>query len=202
MTTVHEELVEALKAPQKKGQDDQTHFVAIIKKANEASDKVWENLSKKAQEWVNTAIEAYDNKEDLPTPPGFGTDDSDEAEEEETPKAKTAKGEKDVAKGNGKSKPAAKAAKGKGKAAKEVKAKSGKKVGKGGGGKRARLFKDDQRITVLSKKNPKREGSASFDRFELYETGKRGMTVKQALEAGVTSGDLAWDSKHEYISIE
>lgn len=48
-------------------------------------------------------------------------------------------------------------------------------------------------ITVNTEegKNPKREGSAAFDRFALYRDG---MTVKEAKEAGVTASDIAYDS--------
>lgn len=55
-------------------------------------------------------------------------------------------------------------------------------------------------ITVLSASNPKKAGTASYDRFALYRTG---MTVAQALTAGVTRADLDWDSnsKRNFIVI-
>lgn len=55
-----------------------------------------------------------------------------------------------------------------------------------------------RKITLLSKENPKREGTASFDRFKLY---KNGMTVGDYLDAGGTMGDIGWDQKQEYIKL-
>ena len=53
-------------------------------------------------------------------------------------------------------------------------------------------------ITVLSPSNPKRVGSASYERFMLYTKNK---TVEKYLNAGGTTGDLHYDAKHEYIKI-
>lgn len=73
------------------------------------------------------------------------------------------------------------------------------KVATEGGRKgRAPAWPLDTKIKVLVAENPKRAGSASFDRFALY--GKA-TTVGAFLEAGGTSADLHWDSEHEYISI-
>ena len=48
------------------------------------------------------------------------------------------------------------------------------------------------------KNNPKREGSATHGRFQLY---KHNMTVEQAVAAGITAGDLSWDAKQGYIIV-
>ena len=53
-------------------------------------------------------------------------------------------------------------------------------------------------IIVLVKDNPKRPGSASFDRFALY---KQGMTVDEYLKAGGQRSDLRWDSDRNFIKI-
>jgi hypothetical protein len=53
-------------------------------------------------------------------------------------------------------------------------------------------------ITTPDKKNPKRQGSASYDRFAAY---KDGMTVKDAVAAGVLYADLSWDVGHGFISV-
>lgn len=73
---------------------------------------------------------------------------------------------------------------------------------------RAPAFPPEHKITFLKDKdgkpydagenNPKRAGSASHARFALY---KSGMTVKDALEAGVTSADLKWDTSKNFIKI-
>lgn len=62
--------------------------------------------------------------------------------------------------------------------------------------KAEKLAKDDARKITFVAENPKRPGSASFDRFAKY---KKGMTVAQALEAGVTRADIDWDSKRDFI---
>lgn len=61
-----------------------------------------------------------------------------------------------------------------------------------------------QVITVLTRnpdgsiKNPKVASGAPAKRFAKYADG---MTVAQALAAGVTDGDIRWDVAHEYITL-
>lgn len=47
--------------------------------------------------------------------------------------------------------------------------------------------------------NPKRAGSKSATRFEVY---KNGMTIKDAIAAGVTAADIPYDVAHNYITIK
>lgn len=54
------------------------------------------------------------------------------------------------------------------------------------------------KIRVLAKENPKREGSKAHARFEVYENG---MTVEDALAAGVTTADLHNDVSKEFIKL-
>lgn len=49
----------------------------------------------------------------------------------------------------------------------------------------------DPRVVVSMVPNPKRPGSASHARYELYRVG---MTVDEAIAAGVKREDIAWDS--------
>lgn len=63
---------------------------------------------------------------------------------------------------------------------------------------RKSVWGDDQVITLLVKQNPKKPGSAAHGRFAKYKTG---MTVMQALRAGVTTEDLTWDTKKAFIRI-
>ena len=49
----------------------------------------------------------------------------------------------------------------------------------------------DPRVITHVAPNPKKPGSASFDRFALYRVG---MTVNEAIAAGVKREDIAWDS--------
>jgi flagellar biosynthesis GTPase FlhF len=58
------------------------------------------------------------------------------------------------------------------------------------------VYKPEEVITVLVAENPKRGISA--ERFAKYRTG---MTVKEALEAGVLSADLTWDTGRRFINI-
>ena len=53
-------------------------------------------------------------------------------------------------------------------------------------------------IDIVVTENPKRPGSASFDRFALY---RNGMTVAQYLEAGGHRSDLNWDESRDFIRI-
>ena len=66
-------------------------------------------------------------------------------------------------------------------------------------GGRAPTLADDSKITLLVKENPKREGCAAYERFNAYFTVK---TVAQALAAGLTRKDLAWDIAHGHISVK
>lgn len=60
-------------------------------------------------------------------------------------------------------------------------------------------FNGELKISLLSDKNPKREGSKAHGRFALY---KDGQTVAEFVKAGGTFGDLAWDSSRGFIAIE
>jgi hypothetical protein len=66
---------------------------------------------------------------------------------------------------------------------------------------------DDMRISLLTdaegnqygpEKNPKRPGTESHVRFAKYVDG---MTVKEALEAGLKRDDITWDVNKKYISL-
>ena len=56
----------------------------------------------------------------------------------------------------------------------------------------------DAKIKLLVDENPKREGSAAHGRFANY---KDGMTVADALAAGLRTSDLKYDTAHEFIKI-
>jgi hypothetical protein len=59
----------------------------------------------------------------------------------------------------------------------------------------------DPRIITALVPNPKRPGTASFDRFALYQVG---MSVDEAIAAGVKREDIAWDSapSRKFITLE
>ena len=183
--STYSELTEVMKM-EFKGGDAQKYLGQLLAKIDKMPESAWEKLTENTQEWVNDAGAAFDAKEKIPIPKGM----SETAESKETKET----GEKAK---KGKAPKAAKSKAEKGiKAAKP--AKKGKR-GNGIGGKRPRLFKDDQKITILAKGNPKREGSDSHKIFGLY---KKGMTVRQALDAGVRTGDLKWDKDKGFIDIK
>jgi hypothetical protein len=45
--------------------------------------------------------------------------------------------------------------------------------------------------------NPKKAGSKAHDRFAVYQEG---MTIAQALEAGITTADLTYDRDHGFVT--
>jgi len=57
---------------------------------------------------------------------------------------------------------------------------------------------DKRKITLVEKKNPKREGSEGYKRYALY---KSGMKVSEFLEAGGTSADLRYDEAKGFIKV-
>jgi hypothetical protein len=87
-------------------------------------------------------------------------------------------------------------------AAKLVKEKKAKKVKaeKAPAGKRgpAPEYSDDMVITNVVA-NPKREGSAAHGRFAKY---KNGMTIAEAVKAGLRRDDFRWDVAHKHITIK
>lgn len=58
----------------------------------------------------------------------------------------------------------------------------------------------DVKVVVLVKANPKREGTASYERFAAYFS-KKVKTVGDALAAGLTRKDIAWDTNHGFIQL-
>lgn len=62
----------------------------------------------------------------------------------------------------------------------------------------ADLISANHKVRLLVASNPKRIGSASRARFALYRPG---MTVAQAISAGVRSADVRWDLAHQFIEL-
>jgi hypothetical protein len=60
-------------------------------------------------------------------------------------------------------------------------------------------YKPDARVTILVDKNPKRPGSKAAAIWENYRDG---MTVVEAIQAGVPREGLLYDSTHHFIKIE
>lgn len=64
---------------------------------------------------------------------------------------------------------------------------------------RTPVQRTDPRKIVYVAPNPKKPGSASYDRFSRYVAG---MTVTEAIAAGVTAADVKWDSERGFIKFE
>ena len=66
-------------------------------------------------------------------------------------------------------------------------------------------FQPDQTVTMRVDANPKKVGKNNHARFQtvMDACAARGgsITVKEAIEAGATYGDLAWDHEKGYIAI-
>lgn len=63
----------------------------------------------------------------------------------------------------------------------------------------------DAIVTIVRKENPKRPGTGNYDRYNamLRVMGDAGRcTVEQARKAGVTLGDLIFNQKHNFITID
>jgi hypothetical protein len=60
------------------------------------------------------------------------------------------------------------------------------------------LYPENAKLTVLVAENPKKEGSASRERFEGYKSAK---TVGDALANGVTYQDIAYDVGRQFVQV-
>lgn len=66
-------------------------------------------------------------------------------------------------------------------------------------GRRGRpLTNAEKKITLVMKKNPKRPGTAGFDRYGLYKTG---ITVRAYVKAGGLPSDIPWDAQRGFITL-
>ena|SRR3990167_5589071 len=71
------------------------------------------------------------------------------------------------------------------------------KVAKGKPGRKPKIS-DDAKITVLAKKNPRREGSKAFKRFTLFRTG---MKVGDYIKKGGKRSFLRASLRRKHISV-
>ena len=63
----------------------------------------------------------------------------------------------------------------------------------------AEMYPEDSKVKLLVKENPKKEGSASRERFDHYFNSK---TVGDFLAAGGTYADIAYDIGRMHIQVE
>lgn len=81
-----------------------------------------------------------------------------------------------------------------------TKTKKARSNGKGNGkqARRAPRLNPESKITVLSKTNPKREGSEAHKVFGLY---RKHRTVGDFLKHGGTTAHVRWDAAHGFIKL-
>jgi hypothetical protein len=67
--------------------------------------------------------------------------------------------------------------------------------------KKSKFESTFSKTAVISavKANPKKPGSAAHQRYNLYKVG---MTVDEALKAGLRSEDIRWDSGRGFITLK
>jgi hypothetical protein len=178
--TIAKELASVLDVTAKPGETAQELTKRLALKANTATDDEWRGLSEPSQLWVNEALDALEKKQDLPEPEGLAGVLSVVTEAPPTPAKPKAKEKK----GTGKAKPEPKGVKAK------AKRPNGKtkaaEINRGPKGS----FGLDDKIKLLKETNPFREGSKCYAWYEKYEDG---MTVTQAINAGVPRHHIRWD---------
>ena len=213
MSKIEKELAEVIKCKHKDGESEQDYLARIVATGNslfakeekeEKPEQSWGKLSTEAQNWFNAAVEAQEKGETIANFDGEIVEAAAEAPAEKAPKEKKSKkkakpAEKEAApvKEKAKEKEAA-PAKAKA-AAKKPAAKSAKE--KSNGAKRPgrpSAFGMDQKITINAKENPHRPGTVLHQQFAKY---KKGMTVKDALSAGVLLVNLHYLSGLGHIKI-
>jgi len=181
-------------------QQDCARRLAI--KANTISDADWETLDGPAQVWVNAALEAMEKKVALPLPTGI-EEMVPEATEKPAEAAKPVKGKaKAPPAKKGAAKPPAKAAavpkKAPAKAAKAAAPKAVKKATAGSArGPRGKFALTDK-ITLTKAENPFRTGTKCANWYAKYRDG---MTVQEAIAAGVPRHHIRWDQTLGNVTI-
>jgi len=68
--------------------------------------------------------------------------------------------------------------------------------------KKATGISKESGLTVVAEANPKRAGSSAFDRFEGYLSDPAPTNVQEALDKGLTMGDIAYDFIHGSIVVD
>jgi hypothetical protein len=198
MPTIYEELCAAAKFRAKSTRDPQKIVEEYVRKIAALSDDKWEELSEEAKDWHGAATTALNEKQLLPPIPGFPEEAEPEAavsEEEDQEQEKQAETEEVVDSETGEITKMARTA---------IKQKSN-------GGRRARAahveaaprrgrrgsYELGSKITVLGD-NPRRPGTGAFERHAKL---KSGMTVEDALAAGLSYQNLRREVELKAIKI-
>ncbi len=194
--------------------ESRTHFLERLAiEGNKLSDSDWENLPEPVTDWLNKAIAAVKEEEEVvefenvnesdlePDPEEDEEEEEEEGEEEEDDEQPSEEEddeegdepeeeEKETKVATKKSKKKATSSKAKKSAEKKT------SVGKPG---RPAQFSNDAIIHLKVKENPRRPGTAAFKKFALY---KEGMKVSAYIKAGGGRGNIRTDVKRGNVSVE
>jgi pyruvate/2-oxoglutarate dehydrogenase complex dihydrolipoamide acyltransferase (E2) component len=205
--TIVSDLQGLCKLKVEKGETQAAFAERLARKAFGVAEGDWETLTEASQEWVNNTMLAVDAKKSFPLPSGIedvisGEEASGVTEEEkmeESPsKKKKAAPKKAAAKAPEKAAPAKAPAAKKAAAAKAPAKKAAKSNGaKTQVGPKGRFGLDDK-IKLLKKENPFREGTKCANWYALI---KDGMTVEAAIDAGVPRHHIRWEQTLGHVKI-
>lgn len=202
---VREELEAATGSSRRVREANEAYRERLMVAVNELSDEAFGELSEEAQNWMDAAVKAFDEDRaspPFPDEPHVGVD----VTSLERPLPKPAKGEpaltsetQSASTAPAKSAEAKKAPKAAPKATPKKSAAPKAPKPKGPPRNRKGAFEDTQKIKVLAKENPRREGTGRFKRFAKY---KNGMTVAEARKLGIKGRHLAFDMEEKLITVE
>jgi hypothetical protein len=202
-TTVFAELTAVYKLKPRPAEDQNDFAERAVEKIDKTEgDDEWDQLTPQAQAWVNEGVKVAARRKalrkqegdhllpafsDLDGWPAEAAEPATEEEKEvtttkESKSSKATKAAKAVVAKVKKAKPEAKA----------------KKAAKGTGRGRAPNYAADAKIKLLVKDNPHRAGTGRFKRWPKY---KSGMTVSEAIKAGLTYQNLRFSVLDGHIAI-
>lgn len=202
---IQKEVLDLTKGKPKSGESAEDFTKRSLKKLNaifSADEDKWGTLSENTQAWINKSTQEGVEEVDLLELPEVEDEPADEADEEEAASEEAAEEDDEVEQKPKKAKIArakpVKAAKPpKEKKVKVAKAKVAKDTNGGGKGRKPN-FAPDQKIRLLVDENPHRPSSGRYKRWSKY---KEGMTVAQALSAGLNFGNLNHSVKDGHIKV-
>lgn len=201
------ELEALLKTKQKSSEADEAYAKRLAQSTNKVAEEDWESqLHETTQRWVNDQLEAIENGKPVASLPsgekevGSGKPSSAKDPKDEKGSAEETEGTEKADAGKAEANAESDVKNGKSNSKKKLTTKT-KAAAKAGGGKRGRAgpYKDDAKITILAKANPKRAGTATAKQFAKL---KNGMTVAEARGVGFSAKSLKWDASHGYIAVK
>lgn len=169
------------------GETPEDYTKRLIRKVAALTDDEWELLDTESQVWANDATDALRSRRPLPLPAGVQQwlRDAGAVVEEEAPKGRRKRAVAPEAEAT----PAEEKIKQPGKAKKP-------NAGRNVVGRKGK-FTTDAVISLLVS-NPYRETSKAHGVFKKY---REGMTVAEAVAAGIGRAYIRWDINHRHIEV-